>query len=198
MDKKGLTLIEVLIAVVISSVLILTLYITVSTSVKVMTISDEGLSGYREVSIVIDSIRREIESTIFDGQNESTNFSLILKDYFGRSKGEIRFVGLNSTSRGLFVIHYKADEYKDKLRLLKKVYPVWLSPENAKWEVVLDEIYSFSVLAYDGREFLKVWDSSIKKSVPKEIRFELQIKTSEGEEIISLSDKAVLRIHQTL
>ncbi|MCX8027393.1 MAG: type II secretion system protein GspJ [Thermodesulfovibrionales bacterium] len=197
MNSKGLTLLEVLIAVAISSIIIITLYATLSSSIMVMSDSDKYLSSYREVSIVVDAMRREIESTVFNAQDEYMTFALIQKDYFGRPQGDIRFVGMNATSVGLFVIHYRADEIDKRLRLLKRVYPVWSSPEKARWETVLDEIYSFSVLAYEGQEGLKIWDSNSRKTLPREIRIELQVKTGEGQ-VVSVSDRAVLRTNRPL
>ncbi|MFQ3574225.1 MAG: prepilin-type N-terminal cleavage/methylation domain-containing protein [Thermodesulfovibrionales bacterium] len=197
-DNKGLTLLEVLIAIAISSVIMLTLYVTISNTVKVISSNDERLNGFREISIIADSIRREVETAVFDSQDESTAFFLVQRDYYGRPLGEITFVGLPSTSKGLYVIHYKAQESENKVRLLKKVYRIGSPPDKARWEVVMDEVYSFSVLAYDGKETLKIWDSSIKKTPPREVRIELQIKPSEGDGIISVSERATLRLNTTL
>lgn len=198
MDKRGLTLLEVLIAIAISSVIIFTLYMTVSNSINVMSSSENSLSKYREISIVVDSLRREIETTVFRSADEMTHFYLIQKDYYGRPIGEVRFVGLNSTSRGLFVINYKAEEIDKKIRLLKRIYPVGSTSDKAKWEVLLDEIYSFSVLAYSGKEAIKIWDSNTSKSVPMEVKIDLQIKPAESDKIIFVSDRAVLRINRSL
>lgn len=196
--RKGFTLIEMLIAITITSIVIVALYSTFFLSRRAVDAVDDSLLRLQEARSVIDIIKREIESAIYDNSKTYTVFKLDDRDFYGRQASQLSFTSFSPLLPGLAKINYTLEENDGKLILNKKISSAFSKSDEKKSIELMEDVESFTVEARYNDKWLKTWDSALSKGKPEEIRVCVKIIIKKGTSPLTVSDIARVRYLNTL
>lgn len=204
--KKGFTIIEVLIAIAVLSVIMAALYSTFLISRRAIDAVDDSLIRLQEARAVVDALKRELDAAFYSQDKEYSLFRLSDRDYYGKQASQLFFTSFYNRSPGLSAIAYTAEEKNGKLILTKKVSSAFgKGPETKGFELIGD-IESFNIEArYDDR-WVKTWDNSLNNRIPDEIRVSITIRAkkrngsgdSASPDSITISDSASPRVDRII
>jgi len=171
--KKGFTLIEVLVAFAILSIILAALYSTFFLSHKAMDGLDESLVKLQECRMSIDTMRRDIDSILYDPVNKNSLFKVEDRDIYGKQTSKLVFTTFSTLRPGLSRIAYFVKEKDKKLVLMKELTSAY-TPENvAEGFEVVEDIEAFTVEVNYKDTWTKTWDSSLTRTIPQDIRITL-------------------------
>ncbi|MBM4140841.1 MAG: prepilin-type N-terminal cleavage/methylation domain-containing protein [Nitrospira sp.] len=171
--KKGFTLIEVLVAFAILSIILAALYSTFFLSHKAMDGLDESLVKLQECRMSIDTMRRDIDSILYDPVNKNSLFKVEDRDIYGKQTSKLVFTTFSTLRPGLSRIAYFIKEKDKKLVLMKELTSAY-TPENvAEGFEVVEDIEAFTVEVNYKDTWTKTWDSSLTRTIPQDIRITL-------------------------
>ena len=167
---EGFTLIEVLLALMLLSVILGAIYSTFLLSHKAMEGMDQSLVKLQECRMAIDAICREIESISYTPGREKTVFRIEDRDLYGKQASRFSFQTFSPLLPGASLVSYHVEEADGKLNLLKEIHSHRPSGTEEPGYEVIEEIESFLVEAKFQDSWVKTWDASDSKKVPEEIR----------------------------
>ncbi len=202
--KKGFTLMEVLIALAITSFIVTALYATFFLSQKVIGAIDDSLIRLQEARLTIDNLKREIESAIYLKDREYTLFKLEDRDLYGRSASRLTLTTFSPLTTGLTKISYIVEEIEGRLILKKAMTSAFDSRIKAKDIELIEDLHSFLIEVKYKDKWVKTWDSSLTYSMPEEVRISITISEkpqdnkSKSDDGISVFDIAKPMIGKTL
>lgn len=107
---RGFTLLEVLVAVVLFSVISLVLYNSFSLSDRAIRSVDGYVERLQEGRETLDALRREIESSFFTANKDIGRFKAIDRDVAGRQTSALVFTTFAAGGPGYGVVAYYVDE----------------------------------------------------------------------------------------
>ncbi len=192
--RGGFTLIEVLVAIAITSIILMALYSTFFMSQKAVGTVGNSLLQLQEARGVLDILKREIEASYFSGSMKYTIFKIDDRDFYGMQASGITFTAYSPLMPGLARISYKVREDEGALSLKKKVSSAYAQDGNAADIVLIEDMDSFTVEAkYDGK-WVRTWDSSLTMNFPEEVRITVAVRTGDNKKRVSISDIARTRI----
>ncbi len=201
--SKGFTLMEVLIALAITSFIVTALYATFFLSQKAIASIDDSLIRLQEARSVIDNLKREIESALYHKESGYTVFKLEDKDFYGRSASRITFTSFSPIAAGLAKITYTVEETEGRLTLKKSITSAFNSKTKAMDAELIEDMHSFSVEVKFGDKWVKTWDGSKAHGMPEEVRISIAFadnsteKKKPPEETILVFDIATPMIGKT-
>lgn len=200
---KGFTMIEVLIALAITAFIVTALYATFFLSQKAIASLDDSLIRLQEARQVIDTLKREIESAMYNKDREYTLFKLEDRDFYGKSASRLTFTTFSPLMAGLAKISYTVEETEGRLVLKKGMNSAFDSKSKAKEIELIEDLQSFSVEIKYRDSWVKTWDSSLTNSIPEEVRISITIPEKskdnrKGEYGISVFDIAKPMIGKSL
>ena len=188
--EDGFTLMEVLIALAITSFIVTALYSTFFLSQRAIGRIDDSLIRLQEARTAADTLKRELESAIYNKDREHSVFKLEDRDFYGRSASRITFTSFSPLFIGLAKISYTIEEVEGRLALKKMMTSSFYSKTKVKEVELIEDIYSFSIEARFRDGWVKTWDATITHGMPEEIRISINIpdkttgeKTQTGESI---------------
>ncbi len=189
--NSGFSLLEVLIALTIISIVLTALYTTFLLSHKAVDAMEDSVLRLQEVRNVMDTLRRELESSYYSEESSYTIFRTEDRDSYGRQASRLTFTSYSSVRPAISRITYMAEDVKGSLMLRKKIEPQQKkNPEEAALDLI-EGIGSFSIEVRHDNKWLKTWDTGLTKKMPDEIRVSLRIS---GKGIDSGKGKAGLSI----
>ncbi len=174
---KGFTLLEVLVAFAILSIILSALYSTFALSHKAVEGVEDSIIKLQESRMAIDIMKREVDSLVFRGGNNNMAFKLEDRDIYGKQASRIVFTSLSPLVPGLSFISYSVEERDGKLVVLKKMNSA-NTPDNMTKEVEIAEgVESFTVEARDNGNgtWSKVWNARDIGKIPEELRITLTV-----------------------
>lgn len=174
-QAKGFTLIEVLIALAITAFIVTALYATFFLSQKAIASLDDSLIRLQEARQAIDTLKREIESAMYNKDREYTLFKLEDRDFYGKSASRLTFTTFSPLISGLAKISYTVEETEGKLILKKAMTSAFNSTSKAKEMELIEDLQSFSIEIKYKDSWVKTWDSSLTNSIPEEVRISIAI-----------------------
>lgn len=183
--KKGFTLIEVLIALVITSIVVAALYSTFFLSREAVDAVDDSLLRLQEARTVIDVIKREIESAVYNSYGSGTEFTVFKlddRDFYGKQASQLSFTSFSPLIPGVARIDYTVEENDGKLLLKKKIVSAYAQSVDTQSIELLEDVESFTVEAQYAGNWVKTWDSAASNSIPDEIRVSLSISAKRQKE----------------
>ncbi len=195
---QGFTLLEVLIAVAISSVIIAALYSSFFLSRRAVDAVDDSLVRIQEVRAVLDTMKREIESAVYRKDKAYTVFKVDDRDFYGKQASQMLFTSFSSLLPGLAKINYTVEESGETLMLKKQISPAFGPPAVTKSTELVENIESFTVEAGLGDKFVKTWDGGAGGNIPDEIRISLKLYAKKGDPPITVSEIARPRCDKQL
>ncbi len=119
--EKGFTLLEVLIAVAILSIVLGAIYSTFFLSNRAMEGMDESMTKLQESRRAIDILRRELDALYYKETREDTFLKIVDKDNYGKQATQLDFTAFTTLMPGLSKISYYVEEKDKKQILFKKI-----------------------------------------------------------------------------
>jgi general secretion pathway protein J len=173
-ESDGFTLLEVLIAVAIISVVLIAIYSTFILSHRAVEGMDESLLKNQESRKAIDILKRELDATVYRGDNALTFLKIQDRDIYGKQATQLTFTTFSPLLPGLSKISYYIEEKDGTLSLFKKVSSPY-STEESEGIDIIEGLESFTVEARYDDAWVKTWDTDINKGIPDEIRISISI-----------------------
>lgn len=174
--KKGFTLIEVLVAFAILSIILAALYSSFFISHKAIDGLDESLVKLQECRMSIDTMRKDIDSVLYDPINKNSLFKVEDKDIYGKQTSKLVFTTFSTLRPGLSRIAYFVKEKDKKLVLMKEITSAYTSENVGEGFEVVEDIEAFTVEVKYKDNWTKTWDSSLTSSIPQDIKITLTTK----------------------
>lgn len=142
-DRKGFTLLEVLVALTIAAVLLAAVYGTFFMVQKATDRAGGSLDRLYECRKAIDILRAELVSA-------KSPVTVTGKEYLGKKGSTISFITYAPRTGLLTTTTYSVNEKKGKLSLMKEITEPGRPARSA---VILDDIDSFLVEIYSGGQW---------------------------------------------
>lgn len=171
-SNSGFTLMEVLVAVSILSVVLAAIYSTFLLSHRAIEGMDESMLKLQESRKAIDILRCELDSSYYDGKDVNTFLKIQDRDVYGRQASQLSFTTFSTLRPGLSKISYYIEDKDGKLNLLKKIESPY-SKEETEGVDIIEDLEGFSVEAKYNDTWVKTWDTDVNKDRPEEIRIGL-------------------------
>ena len=187
--RDGFTLIEVIVALAIFSIIVVALYSSFFISHKAVDAVDDSLLRLQESRAVLDTLKREIEASLYDKSKSYTVFKITDRDFYGRQASELIFTAFSPLRPGLSRIAYEVEEHDGKLSLRKTVSSSFAGSDEAKGIELIEEIESFTVEVKYQDKWVKTWDSTLTGSRPDEVRVSLNITAKKKDDRIGERDR---------
>lgn len=166
---SGFTLLEILVAFAILSVILACLYSSFFLSRKAVDAVDDTLLVLQESRTLLDAMRREIEAATVQKGKGYTVFKIDDRDFYGKQASHITFTTFSPLMHGLARIEYSVEEEDDGLVLRKKISSAYR--EGGETSVVLVEnLDSFTVEVKSQDTWIKSWNSELTGRAPEEVR----------------------------
>lgn len=189
--KSGFTLLEVLIATAILSVILASIYSTFFLSYRAMEGMDESLTKLQEARRAIDILRCELEATYQSEQDTNTFFRIEDRDVYGKQTTQLVFTTFSTLRPGLSKISYYVEEKEGKLSLFKRVESPYSKEESGGVDII-EDLDGFTIEAKYNDAWIRTWDTTVNKANPEELRIGLTMVVKGH--TITLSDIAKPRI----
>lgn len=170
----GFTLLEVLIAVAIISIVLVAIYSTFILSHRAVEGMDESLLKNQESRKAIDILKRELDATVYRADNALTSLKIQDRDIYGKQAAQLTFTTFSPLLPGLSRISYYIEEKDGILSLFKKVSSPYRA-EEAEGIDIIEGLESFTVEARYNDAWVKTWDTDINKGIPDEIRISISV-----------------------
>ena len=120
-QSHGFTLIEILVAVAILSVLLAAIYSTFFLSYKAIEGMDESMVKLQEARRALDILKRELDSTFYAVGDQNTFFRIVDRDVYGKQATRLEFTAFSPQRPGVSMVTYFIEDKEGKLILFKKV-----------------------------------------------------------------------------
>lgn len=190
--RAGFTLLEVLLAIALFSVVLVTLYSSFFVAERAVRGNEDVLVRLHEARTAMDVIRLEVEAALEakDGRNP---FVVKDRDIFGKQASEIEFSTHASYGSGPARVSYRVEERGDGLALVKGVRPAGLEDEKVREAEVIESVVSFGVNAFEGGRWQQTWQRS---SPPEVVKVTVTVSIQDRE--ITLSEAMRPRLGRQL
>ncbi len=176
-ETSGFTIIEMLVSISILVIILGSVYATFFTVNRAAERFDSVSLKYQETRTVLDIIRREIESSKFEGNFSKeatfTPFSFKDKDIFGKTASELTLTSFSFRGSGLNLISYFVKEEDGVLKLFKQESPALQESDGYSLEMI-NGIESFTVETLHEKNWVKVWDAQEAKKLPDMMRVTIE------------------------
>jgi len=189
--ENGFTLIEILIAVAILSIVLAAIYSTFFLAHKAIDGMDESMVKLRESRRALDILKCELDSS-YVTSDKHTFFRMSDRDIFGKGASQIEFTTFSTLRPGLSWISYYVEEKDGKLNLLKKIESSYGTVGETKGFAIIEDLSGFTVEAKYNDTWIRTWDTEINRSKPSEIRISFSV-TIKGRQV-TLSDISTPKI----
>ncbi len=172
----GFTLIEMLLAIALLSIVLVALYGTFFVSQKAIEGADDTLVRLQEGRTALDILRRELASAVFSGSNNLTLFTMKETDIYDKKVSTLSFTAFSPYIPGLANIQYYVEERKGRLVLLKKINPYWNIDTNMKGTEIIDDVERFTVESLYNGQWVSIWDTGETVKLPDELRVTITVR----------------------
>jgi type II secretion system protein J len=192
-NENGFTLLEILIAASIMSALFVGLYLTFFSVTGSRARIDETLEHSRQVRRFMDVMSTEVRSSFYKSTSERTRFEGAFSERRGRAKSRVAFTWFSyplasSAKRPaseLMAVSYSLEgltpETNNNGVLYKTRWNPYEDEESGYRAEVMEGVESFLLTYYTGKEWVKSWDASKEKRLPRAVKIELALRGDEGE-----------------
>ena len=198
--ERGFTLLELLVASAIGSIVIFALYLSFSSVLTGRSSIDARAERTREVERFVDSFAREIQSAYLSdraGNNRATFFKGSL-GHGALPSGTVEFTTINylasQSSGDLVAIRYSVgDSEGGRPALFKEVWnPYGIGGEHVRVEVI-EDIRGFDLSFYNGTSWAAAWDGALEKGVPVAVSATLKIMDRSAEKEVRTLARTMIK-----
>ncbi len=168
--EGGFTLLEMLIAVAILTIILAAVYGTFFLSHKALDGVDDTLLKLQECRMTLDTIGREADSAFYSQSGKLAVFRIEDRDLYGKQASRLSFTTFSPLLPGLSLVSYYVDDNDGKLTLMKKIHSSFVAdnPEDKGVELI-EDLQSFSVKAILNGKSVGTWDAAETNTVPEEL-----------------------------
>ncbi len=169
--EAGFTLLEMLIAVAILTIVLGAVYSTFFLSHKAMDGVDDTLLKLQESRMTLDTIGREMDSALYNPATRLSAFKIEDRDLYGKQASKLVLTTFSPLVPGLSLVTYYVDDNNGKLTLMKKLHSAF-TPDNPedKGVELIEDLQAFSVEAMLNGKWVRTWDAAETNAVPDELR----------------------------
>jgi general secretion pathway protein J len=192
---KGFTLLEILVAVAILSIVLTAIYSTFILSQKAIDGVDESMLKLQESRRAIDIMRCELDSAVYDKKDDATLLQMKDRDICGKQASQLSFTAFSALRPGLAKISYYVEQKDNKLNLMKKIDSPYSDKETEGVDII-DDLQAFTVEAKYDDKWVKTWDAAVNGKIPDEVKIVLIIPIK-GKDV-TLSDISKSKIGKSL
>jgi general secretion pathway protein J len=203
-DTRGFTLLEILIAMAILSIVLGALYSAFFMAHRALAGMDQSLIQLQESRALVDTLKREIESALYSKESAYIVFKMEDRDFYGRQMSGIIMTSFSPHVKGLAKIIYRVEEKNGRLMITKSATSAFSHGAEDRPVELLGDIESFMLEARYNDTWVKTWDSALSENAPEEVRITLMIRAKKetGETSpaapFTLFDTATLRVGKLL
>ena len=172
--SHGFTLIEILVATSILSIVLVAIYSTFSLGYRAIEGMDESMMKLQETRKAIDILRRELDSAYYDASEDKTFLKILDRDVYGKPAVQLTFTAFSTLRPGLSRISYYIEEHDKKLTLFKKLESPFHEGDTEGVDII-EDMEGFTIEAKYNDQWVKTWDTEINKSLPDEIRISMAV-----------------------
>ena len=181
LGKGGFTLLEILIAIAIMSIILVALYSTYLLAHKALFDVDKSLVKLQEARAFVDILKREIESTLYSQANSYCVFKMDDRDFYGKQASSLTMTTSSSLMKGLAKINYTVEEKEGILIITKSMVSAVVQVTEENRMDLIEDIESFTLQAKYKDTWVKTWDSSLSRSAPEEVKITLTMRVTDRE-----------------
>lgn len=181
-SEEGFTLLEVLIAVTLLALLMAALYGTYFSVVRGVEAARERTGPLRDARVTLDLLRRELSSVCYSKSNPRLQFIVEDRDNFGKPASVLYFTAFTVPRPGsvpssdVMAARYRpVRDESDKLLLSRETRDLYLDLKTMPYPLT-GEIEGFLVECYNGKDWVRSWDTRLNENLPKAVRVTLQMK----------------------
>ncbi len=178
-SEKGFTLIELLIALVLLVLLSGALYGTFFSVLRGSDSARERAEQLRDMRVTLDLLRRELSSAYFNKNNLRLRFVVEDRDVFGKPASTLDFTAFTIPRHGsvpssdVMEARYEVLEKKgNQIILARRTREMFLDVKPVSYPLT-GRIDGFLVECYDGKSWVKSWDTKLNGKLPKAVRITL-------------------------
>lgn len=192
LDRRGFTLIEVLVASTLTAVVLGAIYGAFFTSHRALQALDGTMVRLHEARTALDIIGREVESALFSKSKDYTVFIVKDIDAYGAQTSSLTLTTMNSLMPGLALVKYSVREEEGgaSLTLIKELSSPYSKGAAGGSAEVVEDIESFTVQAKDNGRWLKTWDGRAAGGVGMPEALRITITVPAGERTVTLTRTA--------
>lgn len=194
-DNQGFTLLELLVAMAMMTIIAASLYTSMSIGFKARESAEKAVEKGRSMEIAVELIRSMLVSALdpdgtlagqFEGEDEESNdgyaadtLTFYTADY-NPEEDEL------ASDIEKVVLSMSVREDTDEKVIVRKVTTNLLSPEtlDPDEEILCPNVRSMNLQYYDGSDWQDEWDSSDNEdSLPQAVKITIVIEDEEIEEL---------------
>ena len=187
MNRRGFTLLEILIAVVLLGIITAALYGSYFTVLRARERASQGMEARRELGSTLDLLRREIASSAYNRADKRLLLVVEDRDIFGKPASLLVLTTLAPQSNqirkesGIIKVQYRLQEKDSHSILTRREQDSFMAAETAESVETaaypqMERISSFLVECYDGSKWVKTWNTDLNGALPKRIRVTVQVE----------------------
>jgi general secretion pathway protein J len=201
--NKGFTLLELLVALALLTILATALYGTYFAVIRGRESAVARIETRRELSTTLDMLRREITATCYhQTTNEKNRYRFVVedRDIFGKPASTLELTTFSPPGDGarptsdVAQVTYSILEKEGKMTLVRQDKDVYLETKGPSYPQVT-EVAGFLVECYDGNKWVKSWNMALNTGLPKLVRITLGIM--EGDKPVEYTTIAAPRVSGT-
>ena len=203
--NDGFTLLELLIALVLLTLLAGTLYGSYFSITAGREAATAGMERRRELATTLDLLRRELAATYYrreyrapdDKTPNRFRFVVEDRDRFGKSASTLEFTCLapprddGAAASDQLAVRYQPEERDGRLWLARQARDLYFTGDPVRYPQ-MDEVAGFLVECFDGGKWVRSWDTAINMGLPKRVRVTISVR--EGERTVDYSTTAAIRV----
>jgi general secretion pathway protein J len=188
----GFTLLELLIALALLTLLAGTLYGTYFSLTAGRETATAGMERRRELATTLDLLRRELSAAYYRRElkgaddKEPNRFRFVVedRDRFGKPASILEFTCLapprddGAAASDQVAVRYEPVEKDGRLWLARQARDLYFTGEPVRYPQ-MDELVGFLVECFDGSKWVKTWDAATQ-GMPRQVRVTITVQEGEG------------------
>ena len=179
---RGFTLIELVIAIAIMSMVLAALYSSFLLADRALVQVGESSLKLQESRAFVDTLKRELESIRYSPDNSFCVFKINDRDFYGRQASSLTMTTTTPLMKGLAKINYAIEERDGSLVITKSMVSAFSQEAEESRVDIVEDIESFTLQAKYQDLWVKTWDSSLSKNAPAEVKITLTMRMKSNKE----------------
>lgn len=183
-DRLGFTLLELLVALAIASLILVAAYTTLLTLTKAHEKASQEMEQRRALRNTMDLLRRELAATLFRTSNTRLRFVVQDKDFYGKPASTLTFATLGPPTEGLasdqLQVRYQISEENDNQLNLRRISRgLFAEGELGLGYPLIYGVEGFQVECHNGSTWVKTWDTALTNALPQMIRVTITMREAD-------------------